>query len=306
MNHTVKQKTRPLTALAPILLLLSFALLIVYGKTLGEAAYDSLAFAATKLIPSMFLFAVFAKIAAAIPTPQGRRPLPLLRLPPSALTALFIGLLSGFPMGAYAAKSLYDHGALSEKQAAHLAAYANNASLAFLLFTVSPLFGNRAVGWLLFASGTLASLLVGILLAPKESPPTLPHIPRTPPLFSLICNATVSASQAMLTLAGYLTLFGTLAKALLMTKLPKALITALLLFLEPTAALRHLATLSTPNTLPLAAFALGFSGLSILMQSMTVWQNRLSLTRLVAIRLLIGILSASFTMLFSAIFVGHF
>ena len=302
MNHTANKGTKEARLFPIIPLAVIFVLLIYKGSVLADAAYESLAFAATKLIPSMFLFAVFTKIASGIAFPDTRRKIPLLRLPASAAPSLLIGLLSGFPMGAYAAKSLVDHGMLDEKQAIHLACFANNASLGFLVFTVGELFHAPRVGWLLFLSGTLASLIIGILFAPKPSQDTL-ALTREPPkaFFTLFCESITSATNAMLTLAGYLTLFGTLAEAIVMTHLPAPFITAFLLLLEPTAAVRHLATLPQEIALPLAAFALGFSGLSILMQSMTVWQNRLPLSRLVAMRAMIGLLSAFFILTFEKI-----
>ncbi len=299
MNHTAAGKERRRALFCFFLLTVIFFLLIYHGNTLSDAAASSLSFAAKRLVPSMFLFAVFAKIATRIPFFSSSRKIPLLHLPLSALPALLIGLFTGFPMGAYAAKNGFDEGILSEKEAHHLAAYANNASLGFLLFTVGALFSDQRVGLWLFLSGTLSSFFVGILFAVREKPSTrVQNTPPPPPFFSLFCDAVVSASQAMLVLSGYLTLFGVLAKALTMTPLPRALVTALLLVLEPTAAITHLATLPREIALPLSAFALGFSGFSIIAQSVTVWQNRLPLLPLVAKRTLIGLLSALFMLIF--------
>lgn len=307
MNHTLKRKETARAVLLWLLLLAVFTLLICQGDALSEAAYDSLRFAARTLVPSMFLFAVATGLATSLPCPYQTRRLPLYSLPTSALPSLAIGLFSGFPMGAYAAHRLWREGVLDKKSAEHLAAFSNNASLAFLYFTVGNLFGSRRAGLLLFFSGTLASLAVGALLAPKpEKIPSLSlssntEIADTPPFFSLITESIVSATNAMLTLCGYLTLFGTLAKALSMLALPQGLYTSLLLLLEPTAAVRHLATLPQEKALVLTAFTLGFSGFSILLQSLSVWKGELSPWRLVAVRLLIGALSSLLTLFFSSL-----
>lgn len=297
MNHTAKEQNPARSIVTFLVLSLVFVYLVTRGEVLGQAAYDSLSFAASRLIPSMFLFAVFSKIAAALPLVSEKRGFRIMGYPLAALPALCIGLFTGFPMGAYAAKGLLDHGVLDEKRASHLAAFANNASLGFLLFTVAPLFGDPDAGWRLFSVGTVASLTVGALLAPKKAEPTVITPAETRPFFSLFCDAVASSAAAMLTLTGYLTLFGVIAEALRLSSLPLPVITALLLLSEPCAAMRHLATFPLPIALPLAAFSLGFSGLSILLQSMTVWQNRLPFWRLVTTRLMIGILAAFLTVL---------
>jgi len=299
MNHTLKSKERATVLSFWLVLLAVFALLVYRGEVLTEAAYDSLLFAAERLVPSMFLFAVATGMATALPSPVNQKRLPLLKLPSSALPAIAIGLFSGFPMGAYAAKRLYDRGALSRETAEHLAAFANNASFAFLYFNVGALIGNRQGGLWLFCSGTLSSLIIAALFMPKEKTDIRDPLPiETPSFVSLVSESIVSATSAMLVLCGYLTLFGTLAKALSMLPLPSYLFTAAILFLEPTAAVRHLSAYPQSAALPLIAFALGFSGFSILLQSMSVWQSRLSFSRLFFLRLLIGLLSAAITLLF--------
>ncbi len=302
MNHTLKSKERSSILLLWLIALAVFTLLIYRGDALTEAAYDALLFAASKLVPSMFLFAVATGMATALPNPVSDKKLPLLSLPMSALPALAIGLFSGFPMGAYASKRLHDRGILTYATAEHLAAFANNASFAFLYFNVGSLIGDRRASLWLFFSETLSSLIVGALFMPKETNTTpAPLAFETPSFFSLVSESIVSATNAMLVLCGYLTFFGTLAKALSMLSLPSSLYTAFILLLEPTAAVRHLATLPQRIAFPLIAFALGFSGFSILLQSMSVWKNRLSFVRLFSLRLLIGLVSTVLTLIFMAI-----
>lgn len=297
MNHTVKSTSSAKAFLLFVTTLAFFALLVYRGEYLSDAAYDSLLFAAQKLVPSMFLFAVATGLATFLQSPSQEKKLPLLSLPSNAALTLAIGLFSGFPMGAYAARRLYERGGITKKNAEHLAAFANNASFAFLYFTVSSLFLSKKAGLLLFFSQTAASLLVGILLKPRDNDtmqarPSLPM----PPLATILSEAIVSASHAMLTLAGYLTLFGALAKALNLAHLPAPLYTLLIILTEPTAAMRHLATLPPDTALPLAAFALGFSGASILLQSLTVFKGELPLKTLLSHRTLIGLFSALITL----------
>ena len=301
MNHTLARKENPRAVFLWLLSLAFITLLVCQGNTLSRAAYDSLVFAATKLVPSMFLFAIATGIVSALPSGRSDKKIPLLKLPLPALPSLLIGLFSGFPMGAYAAKRLLDEGALTQKEAEHLASFSNNVSFAFLYFTVGELLKSQRAGLLLFVSGTLSSLIVGAVLSPKNIKTIQKSTPKSDiSIVAVISSAITSAVNAMLVLCGYLTLFGTLAKGLTLFSLPTKVYTALLLFLEPSAAVRHLATLEG-STLPLFAFALGFSGFSILLQSLALWQGKLSFSRLFFTRLLIGSLSAIITALLCAI-----
>ena len=301
MLHTVtKPKTPVLVWWA--LTLLFFLVLLVRGARLSLAAYDALLFSAKRLIPSLFPFAVVAKVVASLPTPSHSTRIPLLRLPLSALPALFLGLISGYPMGAIAAKGLYDNGKLSRTSAEVLSATFNNASLAFLLFTVAPLFSNTRLGAILFASQTLASLCVAVLVFPKEPPSLLPDCDtESKSFFEILGSAVTKAAQAMLTLSAFVTFFAILAEMLAAVSPLRSIYPILLLFLEPTAALRSLARAPTALTLPLAAFTLGFSGLSVLLQSLAVWNFEASLQKSLLIRLFIGVLSALFALFFEKI-----
>ena len=149
LNHTEKSKPSARALLLFVVTVAFFVLLIKGGTRLSDAAYDSLSFAIKKLIPSMFLFAVATGLATFLQSPSHQKKLPLLSLPSSAALPLAIGLFSGFPMGAYAARRLYERGGISRKAAEHLAAFANNASFGFLYFTVSSLFSSKKVGLLL-------------------------------------------------------------------------------------------------------------------------------------------------------------
>ena len=301
MLHTVT-KPKPTVLVWWALTLFFFLVLLVRGSGLSLAAYDALLFSAKRLIPSLFPFAVVAKVVASLPISSRSAHIPLLHLPLSALPALFLGLISGYPMGAIAAKGLYDNGKLSRKSAEVLSATFNNASLAFLLFTVSPLFSNTRLGAILFISQTLASLTVAVFVFPKESRSSLPdcdtHNAR---FFEILGSAVTKAAEAMLTLTAFVTFFAILAEMLATVSPLRAIYPTLLLLLEPTAALRYLASSPTALTLPLAAFTLGFSGLSVLLQSLAVWNFEISLQKSLLIRLFIGILSALFSLFFQKI-----
>ncbi|MBQ7365497.1 MAG: hypothetical protein IJW46_07855 [Clostridia bacterium] len=300
MDHThgIKNKTLPVLWGA---VLLFFVLLLVMRTEISRAAYDALVFSAKKLIPALFPFALLAKLTAALPYPQKVRHLPM-GLSLSALPACLLGLLAGYPMGALAAKGLYDSGTVGKKEALRLTACTNNASLAFLLMTVAPLFGGQSIGWVLFFSASSASLIALVLTNDRSPKSVSLPLPRTQePFVSLLTRAIAEAAEAMLTLTAFVTFFAIVSRLCFLIPPLVGLSPYLMLFLEPTAAVRTLAVSSLSGKLPLAAFALGFSGLSVLMQDHAIWEGKLPLTKIAACRLLIGILSAIFSLFFQKI-----
>lgn len=100
----------------------------------------------------------------------------------------------------------------------------------------------------------------------------------------------------MLSLSAFVVFFSVLTKALLIVGVP----TWITLLLEPTSAIRFAASL-TPQiglslSLSLAAFALGWSGFSVIMQTQALFKGKLPLSWHIICRAAIG--SASFAIAF--------
>lgn len=228
----------------------------------------------------------------------------LFGLSPAALPALAAGLVCGFPMGAFCAYALAEDGVLSQREAAHVSAFANNAGLAFLLGSVGPMFGGTRQGVILFAAQTLASLVIGILTAKRARPKKgvkEPDTDQAPPVFqesrsplALLSDCVGQSAQAMLTVTGFVVFFS--VTSTLFFSLPglASVRLPLSLFLEPTAACRLVAAagLLPRAALSLAGFALGFSGLSVLMQSVALSRSLLPFWPTLAVRLAIAAFTA--------------
>jgi len=103
---------------------------------------------------------------------------PIFRLPGSTALVLAMGFTSGFPMGAVAAKRLFEENLISAEEAERLVSFTNNASPLFIIGVVGTgLFNNPAAGYLLAFSHYLSNLLVGFILARQAltSNPSLSH-----------------------------------------------------------------------------------------------------------------------------------
>ena len=301
-----------------LLLLFFFFMLLFRSTPLQRAAADALVFSAKVLVPALFPFAVLSRfllLSGLLPTKGKfvRSVARLFHLSPETLPAFAVGLFCGFPMGAFAAASLLESGGIGKEEAYRTASVANNASAAFLLISAGALFGSPLCGRILFISQTAASLTVALFWArraKKNSPPqnkTLTPKERAPlPLMPLAADAIVKAGTAMLSVTAFVVFFSVIAEAV--SQIPALLpLTPLILsFLEATSAVKMAAglvgSLGLPLALSLAAFAVGFSGLSVLMQSQACFDGKLPLTPLVTCRAAIAALSALFALLLSLAF----
>lgn len=275
-----------------------------------QTARVSLAFVARSLIPALFPFAVLSRfvLTASLLPCRGRlsnRIANLLHLSAPLLPAYCLGLFCGFPMGAYAAASLYEAALCDESSAHRSASLANNASAAFLFGTAASLFENTHAAAILFASQTAATLLVSFFSrqkSPREKPPSPLSEPQS--YLTLATDATIQSGLAMLSLSAFVVFFAVLTKALMLTGVPEWVT----LLLEPTSAVRYTASLvpkcGLPLSLSLASFALGWSGFSVIMQTQALFKGKLPLAKQILYRVAIAVLSFVITFLLASFFLS--
>lgn len=112
-----------------------------------------LSLCARTVIPSLFPFMVISELMVRSGAGEslGRlfsRPMRyLFGLSGAGCTAVVLGSLCGFPVGARTAVALYDRNAISRRECEHLLTFCNCPSSAFLVTAVGvSLFGNRRLG----------------------------------------------------------------------------------------------------------------------------------------------------------------
>ena len=152
------------------MLCLAAAGLLTAPRTTSEAAREGLYMCIDVLIPSLFPFfvisALFIELNMTRPLGLMMEPImrPLFRVNGSCATAVILGFLGGYPVGAKCAISLYEKGKCSKVEAERLLAFCNNSGPAFILGAAGVgILGSSRAGWLLYLSHTAASLTVGLL-----------------------------------------------------------------------------------------------------------------------------------------------
>lgn len=153
-----------------IFFLLFIICLLLFSNNNLIAAQNGLVLWATKVLPSLFPFFVATELLCQtnftyiLGKLLNKFMKPIFNVPGESATAIILGTISGYPVGAKVVCNLKKQKIISKIEAERLIAYTNNSGPLFILGTVGiSLFGNSMVGFLLLLTHILACLSVGIL-----------------------------------------------------------------------------------------------------------------------------------------------
>ena len=204
-------------------------------------------------------------------------------------SALLLGVTGGYPLGADAVARLRRSGALTREQAERALAFCNNSGPAFLVGAAGVgVFHSAGYGLLLYGVHVLSAVIVGMLFAPRSGgflPEDRSQIAAVS-LSQALPEAVRSAVRAVLTVSGFVVTFSVITGVLDASGLLPALVgtSATRLGLELHFA-RALCTgvlelgtgigamqglMPTPGNLALAAFLIGWGGVSVHCQTAAV------------------------------------
>lgn len=275
--------------------------LLRYPAPLLACCANAISLWLTKVFPSLFPFlaacGIFLRIGAAERIGTMLRPLTRLLFGLDGIAAFpfFLGILSGYPMGAKITASLYEKKLLSLDEAQRILVFSNLPGPLFLIGTVGVgFFGMPLWGYALLFSSFSGAVLTGILWRfsgnsnPKKSRFFSPQT-CTLSLTEILSASVSDAMQTILLIGGYLVLFAAISETLRQSGF-FSLLCGLLCFLplSPTAVQGFFSGLlemtngayllsSAPDNLrlrlTLTAFLVSFGGLSILGQTFSVLSN---------------------------------
>ena len=313
---------------AAFLAAILFCLVVPHAAAAARGAQEGLDVALATAIPALFPFFVASGllIRSGAVSVVGKWCAPLIRrvygLPGEAAGPLVLGLTGGYPIGAQAARELYDAGTLSREEAERLLGFCNNTGPAFLIGVCGAgLCGSVCAGVLLYGIHIAAALLTGLAMTVRESSQTIRHASRAPeplPFSTCLTQSVQQAGRACLSITAFIMLFSMLRRVLEAAGILEhaaVLCTPLLWFLgapadaaqpllvgilEMTSGLVLLPEGAGRALLPAMSFVVGFGGLSVLCQTAAA-VNGLSLRRLFYGKVLHGLIAAALTMIVQAI-----
>ncbi len=281
-----------------ILLLLT----VLFSEAVKGAISASLLFCFNALIPSLFPAMILSRVILSY-TPAPILPgaglfSKLFKLPRVGFFAFLMGSLCGFPVGAKIVNELFLSGELSDEEARRLLAFSNNTGPAFPVSAVGiGLYGSAGLGILLYLTQIFSALLFGLLSARGKPHPTEKHVTEQKRKGASLPDIIGDATLSMLTLTGTVVAFSSFS-VFLTFLFPKPLIPMLYAFLEIGNAVFSASAFPARIGLPLTAFALSFSGLSVHLQSAAMLKGT-SLSPPVTEKLIQGCFSFALTLLWS-------
>ena len=307
MRQMIKKSKYRINFKAEFVLFLAYLSLFAFATILSirfsplfnEGVKSGLKFCFTVILPSAFPFMILSDLLLFVLRFERIASLralfsKLFKINGYAITVFLTGLISGFPIGAKLARELYKSGKISKNECERLIGFSNNASPAFVISGIGAgLLGSVKIGVFIYLISVFSCIATGMIFAgftasKKETEYEQIHS------FSFV-NSIKEATKASINICGFIAFFSvviTLLRQFIKNELTLALISS---FLEVGNASRLITSLKLDYTLlfPLLSFAVSFSGLSVHLQSKSLFYDTdISFKRYYLMKLVSGIISS--------------
>lgn len=250
------------------------------AERVRAAAAEGLLLCGRSVIPALFPFMAASTMLVSMGFGEWAAPrlaalMNLYRLPGPAGSALLLGLVGGYPIGARTAAELHGKGLLTADEAERLLGFCNNSNPVFLISVLGGgVFGSPRAGVYLWLIHVLSALLTGFFFRGSSQRLRQQRVPRITlcqefSFASAFVEGVRSACGNMLSVCGFVLFFYVLASPLanLGGPLGAGLVGALELFsLTPLLAADRFGFI-------LASACAGWGGLSILCQTAAVLEG---------------------------------
>ena len=269
--------------------------LVLCPDAAASSAQAGLKLCAEMLVPSLLPFFIVSGLLRllGLPGALGRVVEPvtirLFALSGAGASAMLLGLTGGYPLGAAAIADLTRDGLMTPEEAERALPFCNNTGPAFLIGAAGTgVFHDRKLGLMLYLTHVLAAVILGILLTPRKArrvPRERVHL-RSLSVGEALPQAVRGALDATLTVCGFAVTFSVvtglldaggmlpaLSEALAREfesapQVSRALLSGLLEVGSGIGAMQGLP--STKQNAALAAFLIGFGGVSVHAQTAAV------------------------------------
>ncbi|MBC7765921.1 MAG: sporulation integral membrane protein YlbJ [Hyphomonadaceae bacterium] len=230
--------------------------------------------------------------------------MPLFGINGSGAFALVMGLVSGFPIGAMITMDLYKEKLLSNREAARLLAFTNNASPLFVIGTVAiGFYAMPQIGFVLVGCQVASALTVGLLLrlmARQEvarMPVNFPIVAKRVHVGRIFGECIENSVSVMGNICGFIVFFSVIIGLLgQIPHCPQALMAGFLEITAATGLIFHSDALPLILKLSATSLVLGWSGLSVHAQVVSVvGDSDISLIPYFAGKMLQGVFAALYT-----------
>lgn len=271
----------------PLVIIVFMGLMLAFPEHYMKATGRGLALFASNVLPAMFPFLFLNTMLSntrAIPFINKAFEKPVNKIFGVVKEGAFVlisALICGYPVGAVTTARLYENGDISTDDAKSFLPFTSLAGPVFILSTVSSIFEDKNVGLVVLISHYVGTFINGLVWrflshtgARKRN-----HIENGPVVINtsalsadlathLLGEAVTSSALSMLTVGGYIVLFGLVADTFALLPFWGDLPAILrVVFTFPVEMTRGVVEASTLASLPLAV---GFATLSVTFGGMSV------------------------------------
>ena len=223
------------------------------------------------LVPSLFPFMVLSSFvirsgayeyAGKIFSPLAR----ILKLPKSAVSAVVLSFIGGFPVGAKCVKLLYENGNISEKQAERMMKFCICSGPSFLITAIGAIMlNNTKAGLILYISQIISGMVLGIvsgIFSDKESETIFSERkPEKTDIMQAFIMSSSDGAGAIVELTALVAIFSMFINVLVSFGADNYFLTSII---EVTAACRDIVEKGCP--LWALSFAVGYGGICVHLQ----------------------------------------
>lgn len=275
------------------------AALCIYPSETVQAAKNGLNLCGNVIVPSLFPFFVLSNLTVSLGITRYLGKLlepvmrPLFNVSGECSSALVLGFIGGYPVGAKTALSLYENGSCSKTEAERLLSFCNNSGPAFILGVVGAgIFNSSRIGLILYLVHALASIIVGILFRnwgrgrPGSGKKKVIEF-RTVSFSKAFVDSILSSVRSTVNICGFVIFFTVFIKMLylagiipavssflgsvfsslgLSSDLAKSLLTGII---ELSSGVWSLNGVPLKSAVSMAAFMLGWAGISVHFQTLS-------------------------------------
>lgn len=323
----------------PLIFVIFTLCLLLFSKSNLPAIKSGLLLWANSVVPSLFPFFVATEllmhtnVISQLGILLNRFMKPLFNIRGEGAFAFIMGIISGYPVGAKIASNFRENNICTKEECERLLSFTNNSGPLFIIGTVGILmFKNTTIGILLFITHILACITVGFIFRfwkykyvskPYKSPAKFSsknNYVSFSNLGEVLSESITSAISTILVIGGFIVIFSSIISILKTSGILQfcssifvplfnfinidisfiqPILTGFLEITNGISSISNIVCKKLSINIILAAFFLGFGGLSILLQVLSITSKTdLSIRPYIYGKFLHGIFAALYTYFF--------
>ena len=215
-----------------------------------------------------------------------------------------ISMISGYPVGASIANSVFEKGGISVSERNRIASVSCSSGPAFILLAVGVnMFNSYKIGEILLFSNLLACIFTALIATKffKRSNEKAIFTAHSPALSDCAVFAVSNATSSIISISAFTIIFSAIVNVLTLLCKNKIALLSAVSILEVTNGVFELA--NEKVALPFVCAVIGFGGISVIFQISAVLKNdRPPILKIIAVRFLCAVLSFIFCFIACKVF----